>query len=120
MSDEPRCINCKATLRWERGGGEWKPNTCDSNVAIRCLNCASLLCGPCARRHFEESGLLATSRAALAASQAEVSALKERLACETESGKRCVGELVTVAASLERARLALRFATPRTPTEEKT
>jgi|SRR6185312_6934322 len=49
------CYRCHAKLRWEREGGEWNPRTGDADVAIRCLDCASLLCGPCARGHFNES-----------------------------------------------------------------
>lgn len=46
-------LGCGAPLSWEREGGEWRPDREHSRVAIRCLDCGTLLCGHCAREHFK-------------------------------------------------------------------
>jgi hypothetical protein len=43
---------CGVELKLERDGGEWGR---DRQTAIRCLDCGTLMCPPCARRHFAET-----------------------------------------------------------------
>ena len=50
---DPKCggsvswLGCGADLHWERESER------DPTVAIRCLDCGSVLCPACARRHFD-------------------------------------------------------------------
>ena len=50
MSKEPVCGwgGCGAKLHWER---EWDR---DPLTAIRCIDCGTILCPQCARRHFSK------------------------------------------------------------------
>ena len=54
---------CGTELHFERHGGEWasgRPNDQhwrpgDPTIAIRCLDCGTVMCPNCARRHFGET-----------------------------------------------------------------
>lgn len=65
---EPKCAEpgCRSQLSWRRTGGEWTSEKRDNAVAVRCLDCASVLCPYHAEQHFAlERRLLDTELAKL-------------------------------------------------------
>jgi DNA-directed RNA polymerase subunit RPC12/RpoP len=44
-------IGCGVEVHYERYGGDWP----ESTTAIRCLDCGTLFCVFCARKHFAET-----------------------------------------------------------------
>lgn len=50
----PKCLEpgCRSSLSWNRSGGEWTSEARDNAVAIRCLDCGSVLCPFHAEQHF--------------------------------------------------------------------